>query len=96
MAEDVTLATKYGLGDFFVSNHRGRQLDGTPATLDPLRECAATAGGMIPVAVDGDVRRGTDIFKAINMGATHCLVGRMSIWGLVVCFSLPFDATTIY
>ncbi|KAH7161137.1 FMN-dependent dehydrogenase [Dactylonectria macrodidyma] len=81
-AEDVELAIKYGLDGVIVSNHGGRQLDGVPATLDALRECAIAAGGRIPVAVDGGIRRGTDIFKALAMGASHCFVGRIPIWGL--------------
>ncbi|KAM0815095.1 putative FMN hydroxy acid dehydrogenase domain-containing protein, partial [Seiridium cardinale] len=81
-AEDVTLAIKYGLDGVVVSNHGGRQLDGVPATLDALRECVVAAGGRIPVAVDGGIRRGTDIFKALAMGASHCFVGRIPIWGL--------------
>lgn len=83
-AEDVHLAIKYGLDGVIISNHGGRQLDGVPATLDALRECAVAAGGKIPIAVDGGIRRGTDIFKALAMGATHCFVGRIPIWGLAV------------
>ncbi|EEU45754.1 uncharacterized protein NECHADRAFT_41767 [Fusarium vanettenii 77-13-4] len=81
-AEDVQLAIKYGLDGVIVSNHGGRQLDGVPATLDALRECVIAANGKIPVAVDGGIRRGTDIFKALAMGASHCFVGRIPIWGL--------------
>ncbi|KAK7417236.1 hypothetical protein QQX98_004670 [Neonectria punicea] len=81
-AEDVHLAIKHGLDGVIVSNHGGRQLDGVPATLDALRECAIAAGGRIPIAVDGGIRRGTDIFKALAMGASHCFVGRIPIWGL--------------
>ncbi|KAH7126430.1 (S)-2-hydroxy-acid oxidase [Dactylonectria estremocensis] len=81
-AEDVELAIKYGLDGVIVSNHGGRQLDGVPSTLDALRECAVAADGRIPVAVDGGIRRGTDIFKALAMGASHCFVGRIPIWGL--------------
>ncbi|CAM1506194.1 Fc.00g058350.m01.CDS01 [Cosmosporella sp. VM-42] len=81
-AEDVSLAIKYGLDGVVVSNHGGRQLDGVPATLDALRECAVAAAGKIPVAVDGGIRRGTDIFKALALGASHCFVGRIPIWGL--------------
>ncbi|KAF7557086.1 hypothetical protein G7Z17_g961 [Cylindrodendrum hubeiense] len=81
-AEDVHLAIKYGLDGVIISNHGGRQLDGVPSTLDALRECAVAAGGRIPIAVDGGIRRGTDIFKALAMGATHCFVGRIPIWGL--------------
>ncbi|KAJ4263503.1 hypothetical protein NW762_006322 [Fusarium torreyae] len=81
-AEDVHLAIKYGLDGVIVSNHGGRQLDGVPATLDALRECVIAANGKIPIAVDGGIRRGTDIFKALAMGASHCFVGRIPIWGL--------------
>lgn len=83
-AEDVRLAIKYGIDGIIVSNHGGRQLDGQPATLDALRECAEAAAGRIPVAVDGGIRRGSDIFKALALGACHCFVGRIPIWGLAV------------
>lgn len=85
-ADDVALAIKYGLDGVVVSNHGGRQLDGVPATLDALRECAAAAGSKIPVAMDGGIRRGSDIFKAIALGASHVFVGRIPIWGLAVSF----------
>ncbi|GAB7332141.1 hypothetical protein MBLNU13_g04017t1 [Cladosporium sp. NU13] len=81
-ADDVALAIKYGLDGVVVSNHGGRQLDGVPATLDALRECASAAGSKIPVAMDGGIRRGSDIFKAIALGASHVFVGRIPIWGL--------------
>ncbi|KZZ90871.1 FMN-dependent dehydrogenase family protein [Moelleriella libera RCEF 2490] len=80
--EDVTLAILHGLDGVIVSNHGGRQLDGVPASLDALRVCAPIAAGRIPIAVDGGIRRGTDIFKAIALGASHCFVGRIPIWGL--------------
>ncbi|EMR62984.1 putative fmn-dependent dehydrogenase family protein [Eutypa lata UCREL1] len=80
--DDVVLAIRHGLDGIIVSNHGGRQLDGVPATLDALRECAVAAAGKIPIAVDGGIRRGTDIFKALAMGACHCFVGRIPIWGL--------------
>ncbi|KND86499.1 Hydroxyacid oxidase 1 [Tolypocladium ophioglossoides CBS 100239] len=82
MPEDVALAIRHGLDGVIVSNHGGRQLDGAPATLDALRICAPVAAGKIPIAVDGGIRRGTDIFKAIALGASHCFVGRIPIWGL--------------
>lgn len=81
---DVHLAIKHGLDGVIISNHGGRQLDGVPATLDVLRECAPIAKGKIKIAVDGGIRRGTDIFKAIALGADHCFIGRIPIWGLAV------------
>ncbi|KAI1341100.1 FMN-dependent dehydrogenase [Xylariaceae sp. FL0016] len=81
-AEDVRLAIEYGLDGVVVSNHGGRQLDGVPATLDALRECSIAAAGRIPIAVDGGIRRGTDVFKALAMGADYCFIGRIPIWGL--------------
>lgn len=83
-AEDAELAIKHGLDGIIVSNHGGRQLDGVPASLDILREVVAVAKGHIPIAVDGGIRRGTDIFKALALGADFCFAGRPAIWGLAV------------
>lgn len=82
--EDVELAIQHGLDGVIISNHGGRQLDGVPATLDALRDCAPVAAGRIPLAIDGGIRRGSDIFNALALGATHCFVGRIPIWGLAV------------
>jgi (S)-2-hydroxy-acid oxidase len=87
-AEDVELAISHGLDGVIISNHGGRQMDGVPATLDALRECAPVAAGHIAIAIDGGIRRGSDIFKAIALGAQHCFVGRVPIWGLAVCTRL--------
>ncbi|KAJ5289213.1 Oxidase [Penicillium angulare] len=81
-AEDVLLAIKYGLDGVIVSNHGGRQLDGAAATIDVLPECAAAAKGRIKIGIDGGIRRGTDIFKALALGADCCFIGRIPIWGL--------------
>ncbi|KAI8713133.1 FMN hydroxy acid dehydrogenase domain-containing protein [Fusarium sp. LHS14.1] len=81
-AEDMALAIEHGVAGVLISNHGGRQLDGVPATLDALRECAPVAKGKIKIAVDGGIRRGTDIFKAIALGADFCFAGRIPIWGL--------------
>jgi (S)-2-hydroxy-acid oxidase len=67
-----------------ISNHGGRQLDTTPATIDILREVAPTAKGKIHLALDGGVYRGSDIFKAIALGADFVFGGRLAIWGLAV------------
>ncbi|KAI0162109.1 hypothetical protein GGR57DRAFT_311255 [Xylariaceae sp. FL1272] len=81
-AEDVLLARQYGCDGVIVSNHGGRQLDGIPATIDALPECVEAADGKIPVHIDGGIRTGADIFKAIALGAQCCWVGRPAIWGL--------------
>jgi 4-hydroxymandelate oxidase len=65
-----------------VSNHGGRQLDGAVAGADALPEVVAAADGRVPVLVDGGVRRGTDVVKALCMGAGGVLVGRPVLWGL--------------
>lgn len=82
--EDVEEAVKAGVDGVIISNHGGRQLDGVPATLDALRQCAPIGKGRIRMAVDGGIRRGSDIFKAIALGAEFCFLGRIAIWGLAV------------
>lgn len=82
--EDVSLSIRYGADGIIISNHGGRQLDGCPSTLDSLRVCAPIAAGKIPIAVDGGIRRGSDIFKALALGANFCFLGRVPIWGLAV------------
>lgn len=86
-AEDVLLAREYGCDGVIISNHGGRQLDGTPATIDALPECVAAANGKIRVHIDGGFRTGADIFKAIALGAECCWIGRPTIWGLAVRLS---------
>lgn len=81
---DVELAITHGIDGVIISNHGDRQLDGVLAALDVLRECAHISDGRIPLAIDGGIRRGSDIFKAIALGASICFVGRIPIWGLVV------------
>jgi len=81
-AEDTERAVKHGLSGVIVSNHGGRQLDQVGATIEALPECVAAANGKIPVLVDGGFRRGTDIFKALAMGASAVGIGRPYLWGL--------------
>jgi (S)-2-hydroxy-acid oxidase len=71
-----------GFAGIVVSNHGARQLDGVPAPIQVLPEVVEAVGGRVPVLVDGGVRRGTDIVKALALGATAVLIGRPYIWGL--------------
>ena len=80
--EDAELAVKNGAQAIVVSNHGGRQLDGGPATLAVLPEVAQAVNGRIPVLMDGGIRRGIDIVKAIALGADAVLIGRAPLWGL--------------
>jgi 4-hydroxymandelate oxidase len=81
-AEDTERAVKNGLSGVIVSNHGGRQLDQVGATIEALPECVAAANGKIPVLVDGGFRRGTDMFKALALGASAVGIGRPYLWGL--------------
>jgi (S)-2-hydroxy-acid oxidase len=92
--DDVKKAIEYGCDGVIISNHGGRQLDSVPATIDVLAACAKATFAtsidgspgkrLIQIAVDGGIRRGSDIFKAIALGAQMCFLGRVPIWGLAV------------
>ncbi|CVL06450.1 probable L-lactate dehydrogenase (cytochrome) [Fusarium mangiferae] len=79
---DAQIAIEQGVDGIIISNHGGRQLDTTPATIDILREIAPIAKGKTRIAIDGGFRRGSDIFKAVALGADFVFVGRIAIWGL--------------
>ncbi|KAK4504479.1 hypothetical protein PRZ48_005395 [Zasmidium cellare] len=81
-AEDTLMAVQMGCEGIVVSNHGGRQLDGVPATIDALPECVEAAAGRIRVHIDGGIRSGTEMFKALALGAECCWVGRPALWGL--------------
>ncbi|KAH7866489.1 hypothetical protein Vadar_021064 [Vaccinium darrowii] len=81
-AEDAIKAMEAGFAGIVVSNHGGRQLDYSPATITVLEEVVRAVGGKIPVLIDGGVRRGTDIFKALALGAQAVLIGRPVLYGL--------------
>jgi 4-hydroxymandelate oxidase len=81
-AEDARLAAAHGAAAIVVSNHGGRQLDGVPAAVDVLAELVDACAGAVEVWVDGGVRRGTDLVKALALGARLVLVGRPVLWGL--------------
>ena len=83
-AEDAALALEHGAEAIVVSNHGGRQLDGVPASIEALPEIVEAVGGRAEVLLDGGVRRGTDVLKALALGARAVLIGRPYIWGLAV------------
>ncbi|HEV2591924.1 MAG TPA: alpha-hydroxy acid oxidase [Gaiellaceae bacterium] len=83
-AEDTLLAVEHGAAAVVVSNHGGRQLDGVQATADALPEVVDAAAGRVEVLVDGGIRRGTDVVRALALGAQAVLVGRPCLWGLAV------------
>jgi L-lactate dehydrogenase (cytochrome)/(S)-mandelate dehydrogenase len=77
-------ATEHGVDGVIVSNHGGRQLDGTPASFDTLPRVVAAVDGRIPVLIDGGIRRGADVVKALASGASLCLIARPHLFGLAV------------
>jgi len=81
-ADDARRAVEAGASGIVVSNHGGRQLDALPATIDALPYVALAAGGRAEVYVDGGIRRGLDVVKAIALGARAVLIGRPVLWGL--------------
>jgi 4-hydroxymandelate oxidase len=82
--EDARHALDYGAAGIIVSNHGGRQLDTAPATIEVLPEIVDAVEGRIEVHVDGGICRGTDVFKAIALGAKAVSIGRPVLWGLAV------------
>ncbi|XP_037497466.1 peroxisomal (S)-2-hydroxy-acid oxidase GLO4 isoform X2 [Jatropha curcas] len=80
--EDAIKAVEVGVSGIVVSNHGGRQLNYSPATITVLEEVVRAVGGKIPVLFDGGVRRGTDVFKALALGAQAVLIGRPVVFGL--------------
>jgi (S)-2-hydroxy-acid oxidase len=80
--EDAQRAVEAGVDAIIVSNHGGRQLDGVPSTLEVLPDIADAVRNRIPVIFDGGITRGSDVFKALALGADLCLIGRTALWGL--------------
>ena len=81
-AEDALLALEHGVAGIIVSNHGGRQLDTALASIEALPEIIEAVAGRCEVYIDGGIRRGTDILKALALGARAVLVGRPVLWGL--------------
>ena len=82
--EDAKLAVQHGAAAVIVSNHGGRNLDTVPATIEALPGIVEAVQGRIPVLMDGGIRRGTDVLKALALGAKAVLIGRPYVWGLAV------------
>jgi isopentenyl diphosphate isomerase/L-lactate dehydrogenase-like FMN-dependent dehydrogenase len=82
--EDAQLACEHGAAGIVVSNHGGRQLDGVSATIDALPEVVEAVDDRVEVLVDGGIRRGADVVKALALGARAVLAGRAPLWGLAV------------
>ena len=80
--EDAALAAANGAAAVIVSNHGGRQLDEVPASIDLLPEIADAVGRRVEVLLDSGVRRGSDVVKALALGARATLIGRPALWGL--------------
>jgi 4-hydroxymandelate oxidase len=83
-ADDARRAVEHGARAVVVSNHGGRQLDTSPATIDVLPRIADATAGRVELLLDGGVRRGTDVLKALALGARAVLLGRPVLWGLAV------------
>ena len=93
-AEDATQAMQAGVDGIVVSNHGGRQEETLRSTIECLPEIVAAVGGRIPVLIDGGIRRGTDIFKALALGATAVGIGRPQAWGLAALGQAGVEAVS--
>jgi isopentenyl diphosphate isomerase/L-lactate dehydrogenase-like FMN-dependent dehydrogenase len=82
--DDARRAAALGVDGIVVSNHGGRQLDVVPSSLQALPGVVDAVGGKMPILIDGGVRRGGDVVKALALGATACLIGRPHLWGATV------------
>ena len=85
--EDARLAAESGAAGIIVSNHGARNLDTTPSTIEALPRVMEAVDGRTPVLLDGGIRRGTDVVKALALGAKAILIGRPYLWGLSVAGS---------
>ncbi len=91
--EDARLAVEAGVKIVWISNHGGRQLDHTQATIDVLPEIVEAVDGRAEIVIDGGFSRGTDIIKAVALGANIVAVGRTSLWGLIADGASGVDRT---
>jgi isopentenyl diphosphate isomerase/L-lactate dehydrogenase-like FMN-dependent dehydrogenase len=82
--DEAAKAVAHGVDGIIVSNHGGRQLDGATSSIEALPAIVNAVAGLIPVLLDGGIRRGSDVVKALCLGATCCLVARPQLWGLAI------------
>ena len=82
--EEARRAVALGVDGIIVSNHGGRQLDAVPTSIEALSGVLDAVAGRVPVLIDGGIRRGSDVLKALALGARACLIGRPQLWGLAV------------
>ncbi len=92
-SEDARLAVEAGVQIVWVSNHGGRQLDHTQATIDVLPEIVDAVAGRAEIVIDGGFARGTDVIKAIALGAKAVAIGRTALWGLAAAGAAGVDRT---
>jgi L-lactate dehydrogenase (cytochrome) len=90
--EDAKRAEEIGASAIMISNHGGRQLDCSPAPFDLLSDIVDAVGGKIEIICDGGIRRGTDVLKALSLGANACSMGRPYLYGLASAGQLGVEA----
>jgi len=81
--DDIKQSLAEGAAGIWISNHGGRQMDGSPAAISLLRAAVDTVAGRVPVVFDSGIRRGIDVFRALALGATAVGIGRPTLWGLI-------------
>lgn len=89
--DDARKAEDLGANGVIVSNHGGRQLDSAPGTLDALPGIVAAVGGRLEIVLDGGIRRGSDVVKALALGARAVMVGRFAMWSLAIAGEAGLD-----
>ena len=92
--EDAALAVSHGVNGIIVSNHGGRQVDGSMGTVEALPEIVKAVRAQVPVLIDGGIRAGADMFKALALGATAVCIGRPYVYGLTLAGEAGVRAQT--
>lgn len=92
---DAERAVAEGVDGIAVSNHGGRQLDSVPASIEALPSVVDRVGGRVPVLMDGGIRRGTDVFKALASGASAVMIGRPFLYGLSIAGAAGVDRVIV-